>query len=315
MPEPDPIGPTNPFAIPGLPAADAPLNPVEHPEQEKLYVDVDNTGIAYSEFAGSIGDPRQLSQRGRLIVVTGSSSTGKSALINRCVNDLARKLRAANFQPKIVDLQYVAWSGDDGEQVQSASSRRQTVIAALATALWADQGLISAEAPNVFSSGLDPMRHLAALMDKRVVALVLLPSTDLASELMEYALSAPGKVIFFGETSVDWDQQRHRDFTRRNLAPPIHLQLGTITVDHALEFTTRRLDESQHRDSLPRVGRETLDALTKDRSMSIGELQTLFYGLYDEFRHQPPGSIGEVTIDHIGRYYIRHAPRLNMVSP
>ncbi|MGX2998227.1 ATP-binding protein [Streptomyces sp. JNUCC 64] len=96
----------NPFGVPvtyerpGHPGlvrweADAPLTPWWIRGHADLWVPVDHTEVLFKRFVERGPDPVVLSDsrnHGHVVVVSGAEGTGKTSLINRCVDDLARRL-------------------------------------------------------------------------------------------------------------------------------------------------------------------------------------------------------------------------------
>ncbi|MEV3870318.1 hypothetical protein [Streptomyces sp. NPDC049906] len=103
----------NPFGVPvsyergpGHPGlvrweADAPLTPWWIRGHADLWVPVDHTEVLFKRFVEQGPDPVVLadtSNHGHVVVVSGSGGTGKTSLLNRCVDDLARRLAPTAVQ-------------------------------------------------------------------------------------------------------------------------------------------------------------------------------------------------------------------------
>ncbi|GAB3139387.1 hypothetical protein GCM10027290_08490 [Micromonospora sonneratiae] len=295
----------NPFAVPGLKRPDDPLNPVREKEHTHYYVDVDNTAEAFDIFKAELSDPTSLVTDGRLVIVAGPEQCGKSALVNRCAHWVRERLMEVHHAAAVIDLTRVV------ELTETQAERRRSVCRTLINRLWQTGAVTDQQLLDFRAEPDDAYPYLAGAVQERFVAIVLLPpSGELARELVQYARDAQAKILFFGESSyTSYVETAWPELERAGTAPPIYLTVGSLTKRDAGRFADDRLRRSPHGPKLPPVKPDTLDLVTEKRPMSIGELQTLLYGLYEELRREP-GLTDEVTYQYISEFYLRKAKLL-----
>lgn len=292
----------NPFAVPGLNRPDDPLNPVREMKHTNYYVDVDNTAAAFGLFQDRLSDPTSLVTDGRLVIVAGPEQCGKSALINRCAHWVQERLLGSRHSARVFDLTRLV------ELTETKADRRRSVCRALIDRLWQAGAVTDQRLLELRGQPDEAYLYLAGAVQEKFVAIVLLPpSGELARELVQYARDAHSKILFFGESSYEsyvetaWPELEHA-----GSAPPIYLTVGSLTKQDAGRFAHDRLRRSPTGPALPPVTADTLDRVTEKRPMSIGELQTLLYGLYEELRLEPDLT-EEVTYQYISEFYLRKA--------
>jgi hypothetical protein len=292
----------NPFTVPEMNGPDDPLNPVRAEKHTLYYVSVDNTESAFQQFTEQLSDPTSLVTDGRLVVVTGQERCGKSALINRCAHWVRSRLVEARHGAEVIDLTRRAQLTD------SQPDRRRFVCRALIDRLWQCGAVTDERLLDFRRDPDDAYSFLPGAVQEKFVAIVLLPpSGELASELVRYAGDAQSNLLFFGESAYESTVERARPaLAQAASSSPIYLNVGSLIREDAGRFATDRLGRSQSGRSLPPVTADTLDLVTEKRPMSIGELQTLLYGLYEELRHRPDLT-NEVTYQYITDYYFRKA--------
>ncbi|WDZ86930.1 hypothetical protein [Micromonospora cathayae] len=293
--------PTNPFAVPGLMRPVAPLNPVRNDRHVAFYVPVDNTETAFQQFKAEFGEPSYLADTGRLVVVTGDKSCGKTALINRCAHWLRERLVPVGLHGEVIDLTREARDN------QTMAERRARVCAALVDQLYERRLLVSELVREMRSEPDDVYRNLAGCLVAGLVPIVLLPpSADLTEELVDYANYARRRIVFVGETSDGLSEERRQRVDQAGEAGAVHLAVSRLGTHDASRFAEERL-RTVPEGVLPRVAPAALDQFTATRQrVSIGEVQRLLYGMYEELRVKSDRP-DEVTYQHILEYFIRIA--------
>lgn len=299
--------PENPFALPGEVRDNAPLNPLRHETHLGLYVPVDNTQGAFEEFCDRFADPGYLRLDGRLVVTAGGRGCGKSSLINRCAHWLQDQMRtAAQLTAVVVDV-------TRGSSIaESMAARRARVYAALLDKLYANKTLIHDLAYQQRHSPDEALRTLPNCLDEHCALIVLLPSTELVDELVQYTQDVGQRMVFFAETTAELSNDHRLRMDQAGAIPPVHLQVGRLDSADAGVFASERLHPL--RDVLPPVAKTALEELISRRLVSIGEVQRLLYGVYAQLRVQnvlPK----EVTYQHISDHYVKHAADLLETRP
>lgn len=295
----------NPFLVPQTGRRSGrPLCPWVTREHSGYYVPVDSTEVAFDQFKRQVRLDEEPADQGRLVIVFGESGCGKTSLINRCADHLQQTLSAQGTLGLIVDL--------TEERVSSVSvdSRMLEVSVLLVNAL-RERSLLPASqrfGEPASTSALIYRQISNALAELSAVLVVLLPPTeDLADELPEYARLARKRIIFFAESSsVDVMRDCLDGIKPAARDEIIVLEVGPLRADDGWMFVQDRL--ARRTDiSGPTVSQETITRAVEALSpMSVGRLQSLLFGLWEDVSERSP-SFEEIRFEDFLLYYIRLA--------
>ncbi|GAA2610444.1 ATP-binding protein [Actinomadura fulvescens] len=268
----------NPFPRPG------PLCPWESSEHLAHYATVDHTEDAFTAFKAAVPDAAGLTGRGRVVLASGGSGCGKTSLMHRCAHWLQEQ-GGADPRVIIVDLTPDDRKGADTEQ------RVRHICARLSDEL-ESEGLFGAEQLAVLRDRRDdPYQALPVLSkylgNEKVVAVVLLPPSDLAEEVLRFADLVRKNVLFFAETAYDHVAHKCARMLGPGSPTPIEqLQVGQLKVEDGWGYVhhhlTRRPDLR-----VPAVTEQTMRTVVEKRisgagGMTVKELQTLLHGIFQE---------------------------------
>lgn len=291
----------NPFALGS--GGPLPLSPLINESDLDLYVDVGNAAAAFERFTVEC-PPAAVMQSGRTVVVTGPPRSGKTSLINRCVDWLFRRAREDGLTPSMV---YVSDPGPQRDHVEARVQRTVTRMASFLT----ESGHHNLDAgppidPEPAGSVLGLSRQLVAAAK---LVIVLLPETESADEIRRYEeLTSPG-FLFLLETNAAKGAPApgaQRSGLRASGEGPdraLVLTLTTIGHSDALRYISQRL--VRHGPAgIPWPDSGLIERLASTEDISVGELGRLLYVLYDEFekRGQP---IETMTWDDVMDVYHR----------
>lgn len=291
--------PLNPFHLPGLETIQL-LCPWRHPGHHELYVDIDNTEQAFTEFVRYMGDLAVLRADGQLVLVTGDSGCGKSALINRCAGWTCAKLREMGCAGEVVDLTRTL----NGMPQREIRDRLNITCSALFTELEVEEAL----KPDVVNQ-LKPDRdqpgqvfpHLRrALIDDRILIILLPNPGELENEVIRYAGLARGGILFLVESAL-LDERAVEEIRRaqRDGISPITLRVGELKTGDARRFVNHRLEIHSNNGIYPRLSGTAMDSVARLRS--IGQLQGTLSETYEIRRRSglPYDEHSLVTYDEI----------------
>lgn len=288
----------NPFVVPGWEESPLrPLCPWRYTAHDEFYVDVNHTLAAFQEYTRRMATAETLREDGRLVLVTGESGCGKTALINRCAHWTRGRLAEHELSGVIVDLTR------DGSQ-QSVDERMRLVTERLLDEL-AHNGLLSPEALAGFE-GVRPGRVYAGLgnvLPGNVVLIVLLPPAEVIGEIVAYAGLARRRLLFFAESSYLDHAQVSR--VRESVPePPITLSVGPLNPGDVQRFVEDRLDRHRRRGNYPRISVETMNKAAMPLR-SIAQLQLILCEVYEERSRQNSGYTDDdwVTYEDITRLF------------
>lgn len=275
----------NPFLVPGWEESPLrPLCPWQHAEHADYYVDINHTAQAFADFVGHMTNPAGLIEDGRLVVVTGESGCGKTALINRCAGWMVQVMAERSLNGVVVDLTREGGRG----QRRSIGERMGVVCARLLDEL-RHRRLLTADAVADLKDNWDrPDRvypNLGSYLDDDVVLLVLLPPVDeLVAEVIEYAGLARRRLLFFVESAyLDEDQVRQVQHSQH--VPPVALQVGPLNPGDVRRFIEDRLRRHAADGRYPTIRQDTMDRAAGPLR-SIAMLQRILSGVYEDRRRR-----------------------------
>jgi hypothetical protein len=264
------------------------LCPWRHPDHRELYVAIDNTEQEFIGFVRKMGDLATLLEHGQLVLVTGESGCGKSALINRCADWASTKLKGLGWVSEVLDLTRTL----NGMPQQSIENRLSSTCSALITELEM-RGALRSDAVSELRPDRDrpdqifPRLHRALIDDLALI--ILLPNPgDLKNEVIRYAGLARGRILFLvesaflGERDVEAICHAQRDWIR-----PITLRVGVLNPGDVVKFVTHRLRIRSNQGIYPRMSETTMNFVA-DWLPSIAQLQLALSEVYEIWRHSGP---------------------------
>ncbi|MEU4561839.1 hypothetical protein AB0F72_25935 [Actinoplanes sp. NPDC023936] len=298
---------TNPFDIPGQRDPLKPLNPVTDAHHDDLFIDVDNTKQAFEEFQSILDTDYAFERGGAMAIAVGDRQFGKTALLNRCAYWMQREIKARATAARkkttahIIDLRFLA---GDVPAALTAPERVNTVCHHLMKKLhdsrhlaqpWQDEG--QREANLV-------LPYLADKLTRDAVLIVMLPPTaDVIDELVVYANLIPKRVVMLAETSFVGRLEEYSARLKRAATVPVFLRLGVLRPEDGEKFFNQRRDRHASDRSIAEAAPEVLRWLVTVKPTSVGELQQVLYGLYDDvLRRRSPAQ--QLTRDLIADFYI-----------
>lgn len=306
-------GVRNPFCLPGQEAN--PYQPLQAPEHERFYVDVDRTREAFEQFR-RVGQSGDLVTQGRLVVVSGMKGSGKTSLIRRCAAALRTSSAQEDTGVVIADLTGLGAG-------MTIPDRLQAVAQELVDILEDETGLGPEALSPLRDVGVTPerlYRKLSRLLnaaarrgDGSLLVAVQLPASDArsAEEMAAYALLTSPRVVFFAESPYlhlqpGWESKLSSS------APtlPLMLHLGPLKEADCGIFAANRFAEDDVASAPPieEVAMRWLDQY--HGALTLERLQKLLHGVYEWVLGMPdlPDS---VTRQHFNDYMLNHwAPQV-----
>jgi len=259
-----------------------PLRPWERKAHRDYYVAVDGAESAFQEFQQEVGDLGGVLEDGRLVLVTGDSGCGKTALVNRCADWTVLELRNRGLRGVVVDL-----TGCLPEDEELSIGERAAHVCDQLFDRLVDAGALRPAAVDQLRGDRDnPQRvfpRLGRALADEVVLLVLLPSpNELLDEVIRYArqLSSP-RVLFFAESAF-FRADDIAELVRRLEAwvPPITLLVGKLTDGDPERFAADRLLRHTAVGIYPQLSDEAVELLDRI-CQSVAMLQRILHGTYE----------------------------------
>ncbi|GAA0234628.1 hypothetical protein GCM10010492_36930 [Saccharothrix mutabilis subsp. mutabilis] len=275
--------PINPFPLPGWERTPMrPLRPWERTAHRDYYVDVDGAEAAFQQFQQELGDLAGVLEDGRLVLITGESGCGKTALLNRCADWTTVALARRGLKGVVVDL--TGCLPEDEEL--SIQQRLEQVCDQLFDRLVDARALRPEEVEATRGDRDNPQRvfpRLAHLLRDDVVLLILLPSpNELLDEVVRYAkqLSSP-RVLFFAESAF-FRADDIAELVRRTEAwvPPVTLLVGKLETGDQHRFAKDRLLRHTDVGTYPQLSDQAVELLGKI-CQSVAMLQRILHGTYE----------------------------------
>lgn len=304
--------PLNPFALPGWDSTPLrPLRPWQRPEHREYYVDLANMEAAFREFQTELSDLSGVLEDGRLVLVTGESGTGKTALINRCVDWTANVAGDRGLRCIIVDL-----SASLPEDLELSLDDRASHVSDHLFGHLVDHDALEPDAEERLAADRDVARRflprLRHALRPEVLLQVLLPSpNELVDEVIRYArVFRSPKVLYYTESSY-LGPDEVADIVRQTetWVPPVTLNVERLGPGDVQRFVRDRL--TRHRgDSGPTISEDMLNLL-ESISYSVAMLQRMAHGVY-EYRSRFGLQEGDpLTADEL-RAYLKGRPEIYM---
>lgn len=305
----------NPFPLPGWQRTPMrPLCPWKNSRHRDFYVRVDDADFQFEDFTLQMGDLSALLTEGRLVLVTGESGCGKTALVHRCadwvIQEVDRQRENRELGPSarglVLDLTGCLPDGP----AQSIEDRAAHVCDELFGRL-VDNEALRPQAVEQLNPDRDTPRRiyprLGAALAEDLVLVVLLPTPgELAAEVVQYARAFAGpKVLFVAESDM-LDAEEVADIVRQLEAwvPPLTLHVGALQEGDARRFVDDRLQRHSKVGGYPRMSDEAVEFLA-GWAKSVAQLQRTLHGTYESRRGRGL-SCGEgdvVTVDDIIAFF------------
>lgn len=276
----------NPYLIPGLESTPyAPLCPHLNDDHHTFYVPVDDTEREFCRFQDTMNSVGWLTERGRLVVVTGQTGCGKTSLINRCAAWLRDELAKAQLTGEIFTLT------DSGTPNQTIMLRMDQVVTDLVDNLRDERRGVYTRHIDLLESRIRETREIqdtsdrqdrhAAMMDRvyryllrdalpddRVAIILLPPSSDLVAEIESYAnFARHPRIVFFAETDrVDDLHRMWHTILTNDRTTPILLKVGLLNAGDSWTYALARQGSDSAGGSFPTVSEETMQRVHRRES-------------------------------------------------
>ncbi len=277
--------PRNPFDLPDW-GPNVPLCPWTDARHDDYYVPVGNTQDMFDEFTHAM-NVTTLRRAGQLVLATGESGCGKSALLNRCAAH-ARAQIAKGGQADVADVaDVIDFRAQLKGREKLSVEQRLSHIANLLLIKLDTTGALNTGAIETFDKHLGKPDEIYlnlpdALQENRFV-IVLLPTSELATEVIRYGSLACRRVMFMIEYALFDGRYADDDEDIREMsrwAPPITLRVGGLKPGDVHRFAQDRFDRHSAVGIYPRMSKQTLNSAA-ERLRSVAQLQSTFHGTYD----------------------------------
>lgn len=266
------MNPINPFDLPGNWGPNVPLSPCDISEHHDYYVSLGNTEELFGEFSSAMRNPVTLTNRGQLVLVTGESGCGKSALVNHCAYHLREELG----QVEVVDLR-TSLHGLPAQTMDQRLSR----VAALLVAKLSRAGVLRPGAGKDLAGFRDYPEEIYLMLPDALVerqyVVVLLPASELVNEVVRYAAMACARVLFMIEHALLDDEEDIRAMQR--WAPPVLLRVAGLKHGDVARYAKDRLQRHANVGIFPRMSERTLESAAQ-RLRTAAQMQSTFHGTY-----------------------------------
>ncbi|QFZ22157.1 ATP-binding protein [Saccharothrix syringae] len=279
-----PRPPVNPFRLPGWEHTPMrPLRPFDREWHRDYYVPVDGTDRAFREFQREMGDLTGLLEDGRLVLVTGESGCGKTALVNRCADWVVEQLAAQGLRGVVLDM-----TGCLPTDRELSIDERVTEVCDQLFDLLVDHEALRDEAEAQLAAARDVPRRLfprlgRALREDTALVLLLPSPNELVDEVIRYArVLRSAKVLYLAESAF-LGPDEVSDLVRQleTWVPPVTLCVGPLDRGDAQRFAVDRLKRHAEVGTYPRMSDEAIE-LVANLCQSVAMLQRFLHGTYEQ---------------------------------
>ncbi len=279
------LAPINPFQLAGW----GPLCPWKHPEHRDCYVDVDHTREQYDEFTRRMTGLATLMEYGQLVLVTGDSGCGKTALVNWCADWVAETLREGGERPatrcEIVDL-----TSSLAGRLELPVDERMSIVC---DRLFGDLRRRGAMRPDALAD-LAPDRDrpdriypdLSDALHEDVALVILLPTPrELKNEVIRYATYISPRVLFLVESAF-LDEEDVADIAEalKDGVEPVTLRVGPLEPGDVWRFVNARQQRAEEMGRYPRMDESSAKAVER-LLLSVAQLERVLIRTYETRRH------------------------------
>ncbi|GAB3009261.1 hypothetical protein GCM10027184_79030 [Saccharothrix stipae] len=273
----------NPFPLPGWESTPMrPLRPWHRPSHRDYYVAVDGAEEAFQQFRQDMGDLAVLLEYGRLVLVTGESGCGKTALVNRCADWVAGELARRGMRGVVLDL-----TGCLPTDQELSIDERTVEVCDQMFDLLVDHDALRPEAADRLADDRNVPRRvfprLGRALRAEVALIVLLPSpNELVDEVIRYArVLSNAKVLFLTESAyLGTDEVADVVRQLETWVPPITLHVGPLDPGDAQRFAEDRLSRHAAAGTYPRMSDDAIELVAK-HCQSVAMLQRFLHGTYE----------------------------------
>ncbi|MFI9811709.1 hypothetical protein [Saccharothrix variisporea] len=294
-----PERPVNPFFVEPFVSPMEPLNPIEH-DHDHLYVDVDSSEAQFREFQRQMGDLTSVINRGRIVLATGHTGCGKSALLNRCAAWVIAGLKEQGKDAKVVDASLTFAVSEPTGMVE-----RITTVSDRLFDLMRRENLIQSTAIEEFRQDrreyVRVFDNLSFFLPENNVLILMLPSPeDLWREVVKYASLVRGRVLLMMESSrLDHEAVQQINVGVERHTKPIVLEVGPLKDGDVKRFVDARLNRQGIPGRFPRMSDETVVSVGS-RMATVAQLQRSMHSTYEfRMRQADYGDDAWVTMEDI----------------
>lgn len=260
-----------------------PLRPFDRAAHRDYYVSVDGTERAFRDFQEEMGDLTGLLEDGRLVLVTGESGCGKTALVNRCADWVVRQLAAQGLRGVVLDV-----TGCLPTDQELSIDQRITEVCDQLFDLLVDHDVLRPDTREQLAGDRDVPRRIFPRLGRALRAdtalIVLLPSpNELVDEVIRYArVLRSAKVLFLAESAF-LGPDEVADLVRQleTWVPPVTLRVGPLDPGDAQRFAEDRLARHAETGCYPRMSDEAIELVAR-LCQSVAMLQRFLHGTYEQ---------------------------------